>query len=536
VGLVRQFSSTLSTRDFIADLNSPLLRLSRHDVLTGVDATSHLHFFGRTGGGKTTGAKWVACGMIRAGWGALISAVKPEDIPLWQRYTKEHGRENSLVLFDGEQETFNFLEYLIRVNGMEGIGTVTECLMKILDAARRASSTASSRGGDEFWSDAARQVFRFAIPPLYSAMGTLSIPNIIRFITTAPTSVKEVTDKAWQERSFFYKMMNTACNCPVVPMARAAIQDTLNYWSEQFCAIPDKTRGNVIITITTALDRFNHGRLRRAFCGATTLVPELSFGGALILSAMPTTTWQEDGIIAQCLFKFLWMRAVISRNGLAQKHQERPVFLWCDEAQETLLGGSTEGDFLSICRSSKCAVVYLSQTLPGYVAKIGGDSPREAALGLVGKFGTHVFMSNSCPETNEFAARMLGRVVTRRNNFSEGSSRSINEGMSAGNSQNWGSSDNHGYSVGQGHSFNSSSGSTDGAGNNWGSNRGRGSSQNVSQGCTEVMEYAIEPGDFARTLKTGGPQNGNQVTAIWFQSGRVFRSSGTNFLLGRFAQ
>jgi hypothetical protein len=50
------------------------------------------------------------------------------------------------------------------------------------------------------------------------------------------------------------------------------------------------------------------------------------------------------------------------------------------------------------------------------------------------------------------------------------------------------------------------------------------------------MEYAIEPGDFARCLKTGGPHNDNIVTGVWFQAGRVFKSSGTNFLLGRFQQ
>jgi hypothetical protein len=535
--MVSRFSSVLvARRDFIKDLNSPLLRLSRSDLWTGVDATIHTHFFGRTGGGKTSAAKWLAGGMLRAGWGALITAVKPEDIPLWQHYANEHGRGNSLVVFDGQKETFNFLDYLIRKSGIEGIGTVTECLMKILEAARRTDPSASNQGGDVFWSDSARQLLRYALPPLYSATGTLNIPDIIRFVTTAPASVKEVTDQAWQDRSFFYKIMNAACNRPVVPMARAAVQNTLNYWSEQFCAIPDRTRGNVIITITTTLDRFNHGRLRRAFCEGTTWVPELSFGGALSLCAMPTTTWQEDGIIGQSLLKFLWMRAVTGRNSLTPRHQERPVFLWSDEAQETLLGGSTEGDFLSICRSSKCAVVYLSQTLPGYAAKIGGDSPRDAAYGFIGKFGTHVLMSNSCPETNEFAGRMLGRVVTRRNNFSEGNSQSFNEGMSAGNSRSWGASKSFGYSVGQGNSASSNSGSTNGDASTWGSNRGRGSSQNTSHGYSEAMEHAIEPGFLGRELKTGGPQNGNQVTAIWFQSGRVFKASGTNFLLARFAQ
>jgi hypothetical protein len=50
------------------------------------------------------------------------------------------------------------------------------------------------------------------------------------------------------------------------------------------------------------------------------------------------------------------------------------------------------------------------------------------------------------------------------------------------------------------------------------------------------MEYAIEPGDFARCLKTGGKPNGNLVTGIWFQGGRIFAASGSNFMLEEFKQ
>jgi hypothetical protein len=50
------------------------------------------------------------------------------------------------------------------------------------------------------------------------------------------------------------------------------------------------------------------------------------------------------------------------------------------------------------------------------------------------------------------------------------------------------------------------------------------------------MEFAIEPGDFARILKTGGKQNGKRVTGVWFQSGRVFKATGTNMMLETFAQ
>jgi hypothetical protein len=50
------------------------------------------------------------------------------------------------------------------------------------------------------------------------------------------------------------------------------------------------------------------------------------------------------------------------------------------------------------------------------------------------------------------------------------------------------------------------------------------------------MEFAIEPGDFARVLKTGGKQNGNRVTGLWFQGGRIFKKSGSNVIMETFAQ
>jgi hypothetical protein len=208
--------------------------------------------------------------------------------------------------------------------------------------------------------------------------------------------------------------------------------------------------------------------------------------------------------------------------------------LWSDESQETV--APYDGEFLGLTRDSNCCTVYLTQSLPTYFAKIGGDNPRDAALALAGKFKTHVFCTNSCPETNEFASRMVGKILTRRANASVGNSRSFNEGMSAGNSENSGGSSSHSSSFGQGGGVLSSSGSTSGVGNNWGDNRGRGFTDNESHGYSESMEFAIEPGDFTRCFKTGGPQNGNRVTALWFQAGRRFKASGNNFLVAEFEQ
>ena len=499
---------------FVKDLDTPLLRLSPDDVFSLRDACAGVHAFGGIGAGKTSALHLLAGAYLRAGMGGYVTAVKPEDIQLWQDYTAKHGRSNSLVLFD-ENEGFNFLDYELGRQGMEGIGTVTECLMRILEAAKKTSPTASQRGGEAFWEDAMRQALRYTIPPLYAAQGSVSLPDIIRFINTAPRSLKEPTDPEWQKRSFMYEVMDAAGQSPKVPMGRAARRDCINFWSEEYPAIPEKTRGNIVITITSVLDRFKHGRLNRVFCGPrTTLVPELSFHGAVILQAMPTLTWNEDGIIAQQLFKFMWQRACSGATALRPEHRERPVFLWSDEAQETV--SSYDFEYQSICRGSKACTVYLTQSLPTYYAKMGGDSPRDAAHALTGKFMTNIFFSNACPETNEYASRVIGKIVKRRGNYSAGKSESVNVGMSSGANENSGSSSNYGggssFSVGQSgsnHSSNSGSGSSRGSGSNWGTNRGRGTSTNESEGYSETMEYAIEPGDFARILKTGGKPNGN---------------------------
>ena len=129
---------------YLTKLEAPLLQLSPKDVFSLRDACAGVHIFGGIGSGKTSGSgRMLAGAYLRAGMGGLVTAVKPEEVTLWQRYAAEHGRSNSLILFD-EHEGFNFLAYEFGRQGIDGVGTVTECLMKILEAAKRASPTAGT--------------------------------------------------------------------------------------------------------------------------------------------------------------------------------------------------------------------------------------------------------------------------------------------------------------------------------------------------------------------------------------------------------
>lgn len=525
-----------------AELDAPLLRLTPQDYFTLRDAVQGVLVTGGIGSGKTSGSGQALAGAyLRAGMGGLVMCAKPEEAARWRRYCEQHGRRGSLVEVDGSGPILNFLGYELARHGVHGLNSVIECLMRVLEAVRQAGPT-PGREGERFWEDTTRQLLRNTIPILYVATNTVTIPDIVRFVRGAPADTEQARSREWKARSFMFEVFMRAAQ--VLGDEHELVNRTADYWHREFVPLDPKTRGNIAISLTTALDRFNHGWLKTAFCGETTVVPELSFHGAVIVLNMPALTLNEDGIIAQQLFKYMWQRAVLARNALDAAQRARPVFLWADEAQYFL--NSYDAEFLSTCRASQACPVFLSQSLPTYYASMGGERGRERVQHLLGNFATKIWHSNACAETNRWAADTLGQVIKRRGNFSEGEGTSTNYGMNMGEGTNWGSQSSSGGSISSSHSArggsSSSSGSSWSSGGSFGEsdssgrNRGQGTSSNVSHGYSEQMGYLIEPGEFGRMLKTGGPANGNRVSAVWFQAGRRFAQSSGNALMAEFQQ
>ena len=520
----------------VGELDTPLLQLTAQDQFTLRDACQGVCIMGGIGSGKTSGSgQALAAALLRSGMGGLVLCAKPEEAAAWRGYCRTHGRTASLIEITTTGAGLNFLAYEFARQGAAGLNAVIECLMRILEIAR-AASPSQSRGGDVFWEDTTRQILRNALLILYAATGTVRISDLLQFVRSAPRSPDEMTDPAWQAQSLFCQMFTRAA--PLLDDETGS--RCVSYWRNDFATLDAKTRGNIVISLTTTLDRFNHGWLKSAFCDRTTYVPELSFHGAILLLDMPALTCNEDGIIAQPLIKYLWQRAVLARNSLAPQHQARPVFLWADEAQYFV--NSYDAEFLSTCRGSRCCTVFLSQSLPTYYAKMGGENARDRVHHLLGNFATRIWHNNACAETNEWAAKTIGRSLHQRRNYSEGEGRNYNSGMNMGEGTNWGTSSNSGGSVSFGpngqttHSVSWGHGSSSGGNDSHGRNRGSGSSTNVSHGTSEQMDYTIEPGAFSRVLKTGGPANGNRVSAVWFQAGRNFEAAGGNAFLAEFAQ
>jgi hypothetical protein len=520
---------------YITDLDTKLLKLSECDYFTLRNACDGVHVFGGIGSGKTSGSgKAIAGALLRTNAGGLVLCAKPDEVELWLNYARANGRANSVVLFGERGQSFNFIAYELARQGFNGLGSVVECIMRIMDAARLTNPNAG-RSGESFWEDAIRQLLRNTVPLLYAATGTVNVADIIRFVTTAPHAPEQRNDRDFLDRSFMVQTMIAATERPVIALPRHDLELIAAYWRNEYTRLEPKTRSNIAISLSTSLDRFTRGRLHQAFCTGTTLVPEMTFHGAIIIMDMSALTWNEDGIIGQQLFKFMWQRAVLARNGLELKHRDRPVFLWADEAQYFV--NAFDADYQAACRSSRAATIYLTQSLPGYYAKMGAENAKAKADMLLASFVTKIFHNNADPETNRWAADTIGRSLQRRDNYSQGQSSSRAFGMNAGENTGWNSGSSSGYSSGQsGGSTSSGSSSGRSGGESWGRNRGLNTGDSVSTGYSETMDYEIEPGDFARKLRTGGPANNNNVSAVWFQAGRVFEDSRRNYLGVRFEQ
>ncbi len=526
------------------ELDVPLMQLSpQGDFWDLRTALTHTLVLGTTGSGKSSSTmKHAIKSMLRLGAGGLFCIAKKEDADDIIRYCHETGRAPSLIDWTGTNGGYNFLAHELARSG--NINNVIDVLMAVLDISRNSGSS-GGKSGEQFWIDAAKQMLTATIPIIFAATGTVRIVDILAFIRSAPSSLEQMADPEWQRSAPFARFFLAAAERSA-KMAIRGFDDEVGqrataYWREM-ARLDAKTAGNIRISVTSALSRFEQGWLRDAFCGESSIFPETMLSGALIVMNFPVQTHGEDAAIAQKLFKFMAQRVLLARNGMAPHLRSRPVMIVADECQNFL---HTDADFLSQCRSSRVAVLMATQSLPTLYAKIGGDHPHDRAEHFASNFGVIVMHSSACPVSNEWLSRKIGRRLHARANFSASEGFNDSYGMNLGEGENHGTQGGSGGSSGTSHgpggsSSNSGSswnrGWSSGDNRNWSRNRGGGSNHGTSHGYSMTMDHTIEPGFFASGLKTGGPANGNRVSAVWYQAGRVFRASGNNALLVEFQQ
>lgn len=390
-------------------LDMPLLHLSPMDSFTVRDACEGVAVFGGTGSGKTSGSgQALARAYLTAGFGGLVLTAKPDERMLWERYARETGREQSLIVFSPEHpHRFNFMEYEINRPGVGAglTGNLVRLFTHVLEVAER------DKGGrnDSYWQRTMEQLLRNAIDLLVLARGRVSLPDIYDVITSAPQDVEEASSEQWQRSSLCFACLMEA-NERDLPAARAEdFHLTGKYWLSEFPALAQKTRSVIVSTFTSMADGFLRYPLRELFCTTTTILPELTHEGAIIVLDLPVKEYDDIGRFAQVLFKLLWQRSAERRHVI---ENTRPVFLWADEAHYFV----SKGDILfqTTARSSRVSTVYLTQNRGNLESAFGGSQAKADTDALLGSLLFKCWHANDHVDTNRWAAETIGQTVQYR--------------------------------------------------------------------------------------------------------------------------
>lgn len=542
------------------DLDAELIRFNEWgDSIRLRDASEGILIMGATGSGKSSGpGKEVAHSLLRAGAGGLVLCAKPGEARQWLAWIEQIGRSSDVIHIrpGSGRFKFNFINY--EINRPDGGGRETYNLVAlielVMDTSAQALGHVSQGEGAAFWIGARRELLANAIDPLVAATGHFRLEDLMAMVTSAPRTVEEAFSDQWKQKSFCYKILQKAVVEPLGrPMSVAALNATADFWFSTFAKLDERTRSNIVATLTSAISPFLRGVLNETFCGETTVIPELTHEGAIIILDFPVKEWGAAGAVAGQIFKYQWQKAVERRF---VDFYTRPCFLYVDECQTFL--SKYDDEFQSTARSSRAITVYITQNLPTFYAQTPARDPKSAAHSLLGNFQTKIFLTNTDPETNRYASDLIGKSLQRRasQNWSVNEGQSANEGYStnwgvqAGRSggTNWGQNSSYGSSSGTGgqSSSTSSSGSSKGGQKGWsrshssgaGTSSGTGWSQGSSDGggWSEQMDDTVPPAAFASSLRKGGQSDSWLVDAVVVQGGRRFAISNSHWLHCTFHQ
>ncbi len=459
-----------------------LLTLAGGDSFTVRDACQGVQIFGGTGSGKTSGSgRHLALAYLACEFGGLVLCAKPDERKLWEELAELTAREDDLIIFDatGDRYRFNFLDYEKNQSG-QSVGLTTNIVQLLTEVVRAIEREEKDGQGEKpFWRNALRQLTTATIELATFAELPLRFDLLSDLVRSGPQSVAQWNDPAWQQESVCYQCIIEADKKRNRDTeAEADFQKCRAYWIHDFAKLHPETRSSIVLSFTMVVDLFNARPLRRLLSSDTTIRPEDSFEGKVIILDMPIQEFQRAGRIAQFVWKYVWQRAVLRRR---TNETSRPVFLWADESQNFI--GDLDPEFQAVARSAKACTVYLTQNL-GMYKKALGEGSDNAVEAFLGNLQTKIFHQNSSTETNEWAADLFAKEwMTKRgtqSGFSQG-------GASSGNST------------------------------------------------TMDMHHQVPPITFTR-LATGGPRNGFIVEGIVYKGGTTFNATGKNFLKAEFPQ
>lgn len=468
-------------------LDKPFLELSPHDALTLREACEGIHIWGGTGSGKTSGSgQTIAMEYLSLGMGGLVLTAKKDELDTWREYMEIAKREDDLIIFDmNNPHRFNFMDYEFSREG-EGAGQAINIVDMLLDVGGMSESESSN----PYFENAARRMLTNAVEFCQLGLGRVRLEDIIEIIRTAPRKPEQTETDTEQcealKKTLCYEALvglsEKEENGELSPVELRISEEIGRYWFEQFMQEGgENTLNSIISTLYNVTDMFQRGTLYELFCTETTITPEDTFNGKVIVVNLPLQEYRKQGEISQQIFKTMWQYAIQRRTVALDT---LPAFLWVDEAQLFLTHHDQE--YMTTARSARAATVYLSQNYPNYLARMGGFTP--IVESLLGNFQTKIFHQNTDPATNEWASRQIGEVYKEKRTTSGG-----------GGLSEMGRNISHGFST------------------------------------SEERQSQVLPMEFT-TLKKGGFANDRQVESIVLSGGKQWQVNHKNYLRTAFTQ
>lgn len=438
---------------------------------------------GGIGSGKTSGAgNQLANAFLRNGMGGIVLTAKAgTELELWKKYCRDNGRENDLVILSPNgNQAFNFLNYEsnLRLDNAKGIAHNIADVLKTVIKSEEQSGQESDKA---FWDSTLQQLLVNAIDICLLTQEALKLEDIYKVVQSAPKTQQQLNDKDWCNGSHCFALiryvgqsLNNQPKTDHTDKLARRLKSIENFFLESWVNLSEKTRSIVETMFYGFTDRFLREPLYSLFCKGTTLTPEDTIDGKIILIDLPYLTYERTGRDAQVMFKYIFQRAMQRRSIVPES---MPVFLWSDEAHYFL--HSHDVQFQSTIRDFRCATVYITQNLPNfYLHAGGGETGKTRFRALAGNLSTKFFHANSDVETNEYASDLIGKY--------------------------WGNVQNQGRSMGENSSF--------------------------SQGSSESLKYKVEPSQFTE-LMTGGPDHNYITQAYVHRQGRIFKKTNDNHSL-----
>ena len=428
------------------------------------DALPGVFIFGKSGSGKTSGpGRTIAAALLKSGMGGIVLCAKTEEADMWAGWLNDAGRTGDIVRVTADgPHRLNVLDYENQQPGATTISLV-EMLMLLAEPARGADRKEDS------WHGMCMSFLTNAIDIIRLAGSTITFEEIQALV---------------QSPNAYLKFEELAEKRALTSSQRKDLAICAQYFGDEWATMPDKTKGSVKATLRPILDTLSRGDLRELFSTDTTITPEATFSGKIIIVDLPEKTHGIGGKLAAVIWKLAWQRAVLRRG---KSGAEKPAFLYSDEFQNFVT--SKDANFVLESRSAGGLSIMLTQAIPGLWSAMGGrDKGQAAAELLFSNCSTKIFCQNDDRETNKFAKELIGRRIQLRGNTNA----------------------NYNFSQGGG----------------GGGGGGRGSS--------EQMDFIIEDNYFV-SLACGGPKNNNVVTALLY-TGNVLPPKSEMFTLTAFKQ